>query len=127
MDKKIVRLVDFFEQYPKDLFNGLSELVIEKFDFYQNRTSLSLSGYSTMSDDNSLSGFYKYFKSHLDMDIVIRFTDFDEESDLKSLRGSCMITSLRDSKIQDAVKQVSVRRWITDTRMERSALSVRLL
>ena len=105
MDKKIVRLVDFFEQYPKDLFNGLSELVIEKFDFYQNRTSLSLSGYSTMSDDNSLSGFYKYFKSHLDMDIVIRFTDFDEESDFEEFKRKLhdyLVARFEDSGCSEA-------------------------
>ena len=34
MEKK-VRLIDFFD-YPEELFDGISELVIERFDFYDD-------------------------------------------------------------------------------------------
>jgi len=80
LEKKQVRLRDFFEHYPEELFEGIGDLIIERFDFYNDQVSLSLSGIGHMGNDNSLSGFYKHLKSHLDMNICIRFADFDLNS-----------------------------------------------
>ena len=77
MEKKQVKLVDFFEQYPEELFEGIRDLVIERFDFFDSQVKISLSGFNTMDNENALSGFYRHMKKHLDMDIAVKFADFE--------------------------------------------------
>ena len=77
--EKRVRLIDFFD-YPEELFDGISELVIERFDFYDDQIRMTLSGYKSMEDDNSLDRFYLHLRDKLNLAIYIRFNDFDQSS-----------------------------------------------
>ncbi|SCW26448.1 DNA polymerase III, alpha chain [Ruminococcaceae bacterium YRB3002] len=79
MEKKQVRLVDLFANYPDDTLNGIGDLIVDRLDFYDDRIVLSVSGYPDMDDDNSLRRFYAYLRERLDTGVMIKFTDFDRE------------------------------------------------
>ncbi|MBR2522830.1 MAG: PolC-type DNA polymerase III [Clostridiales bacterium] len=77
MEKKQIKLIDFFEQYPAEILNGIGDLNIDRFDFYNDQICLTLSGISSMEDNNSLGRFYSYLREHIAMNVAIRFSDYD--------------------------------------------------
>ena len=78
MEKRRVKLTDFFEQYPENLFEGLRDVYIERLDFYDDLIRITLSGLDSMSDDNALDKLYSHIRSVLDLNVLISFNDLDE-------------------------------------------------
>lgn len=92
MENKRIRLIDFYDTYPEELLKGLEDLYIDRFDFYDNRIKIALTGCYSMPEKNALSRFYEHIKTQVGMDVLIRFVDYDSDPE----DGAGFIPRFRD-------------------------------